>query len=298
MSKLSFLNPVTTRASRQILVMQKHSPRLLFIAGVAGVGATVVLACRATLHLEEVLTEAEKDVQAAKETLTFDSGRSQRREMARVYVKNTGEICKLYAPAAIVGVASIAALTGSHNILSKRNAGLSAAYAASEKAFQDYRKRVMDELGEDKDREFRFGTQEVTKIVEDKNGPKKQKVTIAGGPSQYSYFWGRDTANGCWDHRPEYNAVFLKSRERWVNDRLQARGHVFLNDVLDELGLERTPQGSQVGWVLNNPNGGDNFISFGLTDQADMRGFVDFMRGANEDVLLDFNVDGEIWRLI
>ena len=57
-----------------------------------------------------------------------------------------------------MGGLSIAALTRSHNILTKRNAALTAAYGALEKGFSEYRARVVEKYGEEEDRDFRYGT--------------------------------------------------------------------------------------------------------------------------------------------
>ena len=58
---------ITSKLGRQVLTVQKHSPALLFGAGVVGIVGTVVLASRATLKLEEVLEKAQKDLSQAKE---------------------------------------------------------------------------------------------------------------------------------------------------------------------------------------------------------------------------------------
>ena len=70
---------------------------------------------------------------------------------------------------------------------------------------------------------------------------------------------------------------------------LQSRGHVFLNDVYDSLGIERSRAGSVVGWVLNGD--GDNYVDFGIFE-VDNR---DFVNGTERSILLDFNVDGVIF---
>lgn len=290
---------VSSSVGRQVLIAQKHSPRVLFVAGVIGVGATVVLACRATLKLDEVLTDAEKDIQNAKMALELKrsdyTSRQYNKDMAVIYTKHAVQIGKLYAPAVIVGAFSIASLTGSHNILTQRNAGLTAAYAASEKALREYRERVSSELGIDKEREIYHGAVKKTVTVEDTNGPKKEKHTVVGDSlSPYAVLWGRTTTND-WKQDPASNHYFLRMKQAWLNDQLYAKGYVSLNDVYDELGLPRTKAGQIVGWVKGN---GDSFIDFGCWSGENPLAFHDFFIGDEDHIWLDFNVDGNVLDLI
>lgn len=297
--KLRIPAAITTRAARQVFIVKKHSPSILFVGGVVGVGATVYLACRATLQLEDHLTDAEKDIQTAQETLKVSRTSVQyRKDMTAIYITHAARICKLYAPAATVGVASICALTGSHNILSKRNAGLTAAYAATEKAFREYRERIVSEYGEEKEREIRLGSQTKTIVSEDEKGPFKEDITVhnvKGDASLYARIWGRDTTD-IWSPESMYNHLTLQTKQRYLNDMLRVRGFIFLNEVYKELGLEQTPAGQIVGWMYKGD--GDGFIDFGCWDKKYGDRFADFVTGREDHILLDFNVDGPIWELI
>ena len=67
---------------------------------------------------------------------------------------------------------------------------------------------------------------------------------------------------------------------------------MFLNEVLDMLGIDRVPAGQQVGWVLDSETG-DGFIDFGIFDikcEANRR----FVNGLEKSIWLNFNVDGDI----
>lgn len=297
--KLSLPAGLTSSVARQALVLRKHSPAILFVGGVVGVGATVVLACRATLKLEDVLTDAEKDIQNAKFALGLNrtdyTHRDYQKDMAAIYIRHAVNVTKLYAPAASVGIASIAMLTGSHNILTRRNAGLTAAYAASEQAFKEYRQRVNDRFGKDVDQELRYGVKEVQTTLETPSGPKKTLSEKAAGVSgsPYARFWGKDTSSS-YTGSSVSNHFFLHSAQKYLNDKLEVRGHVFLNDVFDEIGLARTPAGAQVGWLKGTKHG-DGYIDFGCWDDQNPVGFADFFTGREDHILLDFNVDGVIW---
>lgn len=83
-----------------------------------------------------------------------------------------------------------------------------------------------------------------------------------------------------------------------MNDLLRSRGHVFLNEVYDCLGIPRTKAGQIVGWVYSKDNPvGDNYIDFGIYDVY-KPAIADFVNGYERSILLDFNPDGNIWELI
>ena len=89
-----------------------------------------------------------------------------------------------------------------------------------------------------------------------------------------------DSSSSCWSDRNEYNQVFLRSQQNYANDLLRARGHVFLNEICDMLGLPRTRLGVVLGWT--SP------------------GYIDFVAdfSNNKSIALTFNVDGVIYDLI
>lgn len=288
-------NAVTSKSGRQILKIRKASPTLMFGAGVVGVIGTVVLASKATLKLEETLDEHATTALQAKQVLADESmnydENDHRKDMVILHARTIGKVAKLYAPAFGLGVISIGLLTGSHVTLTRRNAGAVAAYAALDKGFQEYRARVVEELGVDKDREFAFGVDEKEVYSETKKGePKVDRVKIASGESVYAKFFNEDNPN--WTSAPEHNLLFLKGQQTYATQRLRSKGHLFLNEVYDALGMDRTPQGAVVGWILGK---GDDYVDFGFEDDDKMDRFHDFLVGREGSLLLDFNVAGIIY---
>jgi hypothetical protein len=286
-------NFVTSKAARQLLIAQKHSPVLLFGAGVVGVTATVVLACKGTLKLEETLVHHQKNMESLSEVKGRMTEEEAVKTKALIYTKTVMEIGKLYAPAVIIGVVSIGCLTGSHVVLTKRNAGLTAAYAALEKGFNEYRKRIADEFGEDKEREFRYDTISVTETNEKGERVTLPRVNPDGPLSPYAKIF--DEHSSSWNNDPTYNLVFLRAMQQIMTDRLRAKGHLFLNEVYDDLGLERTPAGQVVGWVLGN---GDDYVDFGIFNSEMEPEHLAFFTGRENAIWLDFNVDGLVYKLI
>jgi Family of unknown function (DUF6353) len=203
--------------------------------------------------------------------------------------KSALEIGRLYAPAVVLGSLSVGALTGSHVTLSHRNAGVTAAYAAVSKAYDEYRDRVKTAIGPEKERDI-YHAVSVQTIVDD-NG-KKHQLTVAD-PNRWSpYARFFDAASPRWVKNAEINRVFLQAQQNYANDLLRSRGHVFLNEVYDMLGLDHSQAGAVVGWVIGH--GGDNYIDFGMFEASN----ADFLAGWERNILLDFNVDGVILNLI
>lgn len=289
----SIKNVVTSKAGRQILLSKKHSPTIMFAGGVVGVVATTVLACKATLKLEEVLDDAaEKRAKANSLQHRNYSDRDRQQDHIKITVQAAASVTKLYAPAIGVGIISVAALTGSHVVLSRRNAAVMAAYSALDKGFNEYRQRVRNELGDDKDLEFRHGLETNVEVVEADEGSTtiEHKVAPMSVPSIYAVFF--DDKSTSWSREPEYNKVFLNCQQNYANDLLRSRGHVFLNEVYDMLGVPRSKAGAVVGWIMGKD--GDNFVDFGIFDESRERARA-FVNGQEGSILLDFNVDGVIY---
>jgi hypothetical protein len=296
---------------RSGLVLKAHSPEILLVLGITGTVASAILACRATLKVEDVLddhrekTEKINDcwekVKEGEISLDEYSEQDHKKDLVIAYTQTVVDFIKLYGPAVTLGVASIVCIVSGHGIIKKRNLALVAAYKAIEEGFNAYRKRVIEEHGEETDYMYKNGLrkQEIMEAAyTDENGikHKAQKVTKLiedpNGLSVYARFY--DESCSQWSKNSEYNLMFLRSQQNYYNDMLKARGHVFLNEVYDALGIPRTQAGAIVGWVIGV--NGDNFIDFGIFDGDRMRS-RDFVNGYERSILLDFNVDGVIYDL-
>ena len=287
--------------ARKVLRAKKNSPHIFFAAGVVGAIGSTALACRATLKVSDVLEDLEHDAKQVKELgdsaianpeNSYSEGDFQT-DIAYVYGKGAGRIIKLYAPAAILGTVSVMALTGSHIQLARRNAALTGALGVVSSAFETYRGRVRDELGKEKEAHIFHD------VVEEERTVDGKKVTVPvlsdpTGNSVYARFFDEVSPN--WTKDAEYNRLFVQAQQNYFNHLLHSRGHVFLNEVYDLLGMERSKEGAVVGWVYDpyGQNEGDNFIDFGIFEVYNR----DFVNGNERSILLDFNVDGVIYNLI
>lgn len=291
------------------LLLSRKSPEILLGVGITGVIVGTVLACKATLKAEKVIKETkevlEKIEMVRKNTNDPEvySEEDFKRDTALVYVKTSVELGKLYLPAVAVTGISFALIIGSHNILSKRNAAIAAAYRLIDASFKKYRERVKAEYGDEADRKLRFGEKEIEVIETNAKGKEVKKVKkvldLNGDLNPYSFIFSEETATQ-YKRNYDMNLSLLKTVERYANDRLNARGHIFLSEVLDDLGLQRTPISIPTGWVKgynpNNPNN-DKYVDFGLDDPINEE-----KQDAHDRMLqpwvLNFNVDGNIYDLI
>lgn len=291
---------VSVKLARQILVVKKNSPAIMFTAGTIGAVASTVLACKATLKFDQILTEAEVDKANMKQLNETDerySDKDLERDLHLMRVQTAVKVGKLYAPAVGLGLLSLGLLTGSHITLTKRNTAITAAYAVLDRGFKEYRDRVVADVGEEKDREYRFGAQEKEIIEEGEQGHEVKTVSKISDDPTKIYAKLFDETNRHWSNHPNDNRNFILTVQSWMNNKLNANGHVFLNDVYDALGFERTTPGSVVGWVKNNPRGSDGYISFGMEENGDEIAKL-FMQGHEKSIWLDFNVDGMVYDLL
>lgn len=311
MNKTEIMNAFNRKFGRATLQLKKHSPEILAAAGVIGTITGVVLACKATTKVNDILEETHETVEKIHEVAEKAETDSSldyteedvKKDLTITYVQTGVKFVKLYAPAAIVTGLSIGAMLSSNNILRKRNIALAASYAAVDKSFKEYRGRVVDRFGKELDRELKYGikAQEVEETVVDEKGKEKtvKKTVNVVDPtnvSDYAKFF--DVGNPNWEKDAEFNLMFLKRQQDYANDKLKAKGHLFLNEVYDMLGIPRTRAGQCVGWVYDEKNPvGDNYIDFGIYDDAKAVN-RDFVNGYERTILLDFNVDGPILDLI
>lgn len=238
MHKLNLANLVSN--TRQFA--NKHSPEILTGIGIAGMITTTVLAVRATPKALELLEEKKNEDWVD--------------ELSPLEVVKTA--WRPYVPAAVTGVASVACLIGASSVNAKRNAALATAYKLSETALTEYREKVIETIGEKKEKTVR------DKVAEErvkKNPVSKSEVVV--------------TNNGttlCFD---PISARYFKSSidkikraENELNKQMlhDISGYVSLNEFYDELGLDHTSVGDDLGWNV------DRLIDISFSSQLNDNG--------------------------
>lgn len=310
MKKAEIMKNVSRSFHKVGFKLKKHSPEILMVAGVTGTVVSAVMACKATTKLNTILEKTKNDVdtihrvvenpELVSEEYTVEDSK---KDLAIVYAQTGVQLAKLYAPSVALGVLSITCILASNNILRKRNVALAAAYATVDTSFKEYRNRVVERFGKDLDRELRYNikAKEVEETVINEDGTEttvKQTVSVANPnlTSDYARFF--DVGCTGWEKDAEYNLLFLRTQQNYANELLRSKGHLFLNEVYDMLGIPRTKAGQIVGWIYDEENPvGDNFVDFGIYDVHDEQK-RNFVNGYERSILLDFNVDGNIWELM
>ena len=311
MNMNNIVNSATKTFHRVGFQIKKHSPEILLVTGITGVVTSAVMACKATTKVDTIVEETKKSIDMIHEGMeagnicdveyTEEDGK---KDLAIVYIQTGVKFAKLYGPSVLLGLTSISCILASNNIIRKRNIALSAAYTAIDRSFKGYRSRVIERFGESMDRELRYNikTQEIKETVVDEETGKKKTVksTVSvvdpNTYSDYARFFDEYCAG--WTKDAEYNLMFLRQQQNYANELLKSRGHLFLNEVYDMLGIDRTKAGNIVGWVYDEKHPvGDNFVDFGIyvLDNEKAR---DFVNGRERSILLDFNVDGDILSLM
>lgn len=311
--KNEMISKIGLKFNKMGFCVKKHSPEILITVGVAGVVASAVFACKQTTKVHDILSKTKEDLDTIHEFADSEDAmyeeseyteEDKKKDIALVYAQTGLKIAKLYAVPALLGAASITCIVCSHGILKNRNANLAAAYIAVDKGFKAYKKRIVEKLGEDAEREIRYGIHEETikkDEVDSKTGEVKEVETVekviskeaAKACSPFSVLFDETTSKS-WKKNSEYNLMFLKAQQSIANNMLKARGYLFLNEVYDLLDIPaKTKAGQVVGWIYDpNDENRENYVDFGIyvNDLAHTM-FVD---GDESSIWLDFNVDGNI----
>lgn len=283
--------------------LKHHSPEILITVGVVSTVASVVMACKATLKVNDILDESKELVDdihgAVEQEKHVANGEVYTQEDANkdllvVYGQTGWKLAKLYGPAVIVGGLGLGCMLAANNILRKRNVALAAAVTALDTSFKEYRGRLVERFGKELDRELLYNVKakEIEERVVDENGNETvetKTVSVIDGPihSPYAVFF--DDGNLGWSNNAELNKLFLAQREKEANIRLQREGWLCLNDVYKMVGARPTQYGQYAGWVYNEDgSASDNYVSFGVFE-ALTKGAQDFINGHEKTVLLDFN---------
>jgi len=303
-------NLINRVGGRKLLQLRKHSPEIMLGVGVVGLVASTVLTYKEVLKVDQINSKFEDDMERIHLGELEHGDKYSEKDRAHdktVVIVQTGvSYLKSFGPPVALGAVSLGLIFGSNQIMRQRNMALMAGYKVVQEAYKKYRARVLEDVGVEKDIYYRYGvpvTELTVEELDEKGKTVKNKISVVDGVkmTENESNWGSEYAkwfdemSPYWQKSSDRNRGFLQIKQNLLNDRLKANGHLFLNEVYDELGIPRTSPGAVVGWVYES--NGDNFIDFGLFD-SDRQDVRDFMNGYDNRILLDFNVDGVIWDLI
>lgn len=298
-------NGIIRTASRGGLLLKKNGPQILLGAGLASGAAALYLVYKATRDLDDVMAFHQVQIDHVKKVEKNTPKEEYpeevfKQDLMKVYIKRGVHVFQLYAPAGLAALFSASCFIGGHSILNRRNVALMGAYAALDESYKKYRERVEKEYGPEFEQMIHYNTSgpvETEKMTSEDGSVKDVKTIDAIYPedngSIYAVEFNRDSPEFSRDYAT--NIFFLEGKQKWANLRLKARGHLFLNEVYDMLGLPRTEAGQLVGWMMDK--NGDDRVEFDIYGIKNISG-IDPNTGWSRPVLLDFNVDGIIYNLL
>lgn len=307
---MSLLTAVKVTATTVGFALKKHSPEILVGTGIVGTVASTVMACRATLKVNDILDEhrdnmdkihqAQELVELGEISAEEYTAKDIKKDTTVVYTKTIIKLFKKYAPAALIGFLSISCLIGGTAILKRRNAALALAYEGLSKTFEAYRNRVKTRFGEDVEKQIRYNLTTETVETTDANGNTVSKeVEVADiSNSEYAVYFAPETTVNYDREDMQCNLMFLRAQQNYANDLLRIYKKLTLLKVLEMLGMEHSiddktyKKAMVVGWKWEPDNPvGDNRVLFDIVESN--RKNAD---GKIEPCLIvDFNVDGNIY---
>lgn len=206
------------------LTMEKHSPEILTGIGIAGMIGSTILAIKATPKAVKLCEQVKRE---KEEPTKLD------------YVKATW---KCYIPTVVTGATSVACLVGASSVSARRNAALATAYKLSETAFVEYKDKVIETLGENKEKTIK---DKVAKEKIEKNPVSGNEVIITEKGTTLCY-------DGLFGRYFKSDIDAIKRAENAINRLIVSYEYASLNDFYRELGLGPVEIGEHLGWKLDD----------------------------------------------
>ena len=204
-------------------LVRENTPAILTALGVTGTITTAYLAGQASF-------EASKIIQYTEERTGTSAFAKQRLK------ERAPQVWRLYIPAAVSGAVTITCIIGAAKVSSRRTAALTAAYSLTDHAFSEYKEKVIETLGENKEQKIRdeIAQDQVTKT------PPKEVVVLGTGQVLC-----------CELHTKRYfnsDMESLRKAQNDVNALLVRHDHVTMSQFYDLVGLSHTSYSWELGW--------------------------------------------------
>lgn len=203
---------------------KKHSPEILIGMGIAGAASSVIFAVKATPKAMFLLEEKRQELGVEKLE-------------AKEIIKTAAPV---YIPTAVSFGVSVACIVGASSVNARRNAALTAAYTLSESTLRTYRDKVLETVGEDKEREIR----QKAAIEQQQSTQEPQTLVVSSAAGQLKCF---DSLSG------RYFVSTKNEIDKAVNEfnrQLRDDMRISLNDWYDLIGLDTNKLGDMLGWDI------------------------------------------------
>lgn len=202
-----------------------NSPLILTAVGVAGVVGTAVLTGQAVLKADRVLRYVRENGEGGAEV--YD----------QMPLKTKAKLVwTYYIPPALSCSITVGAIIFANRIGTRRAAALAAAYAVSEKAYEQYREKVVETIGELKEKKIQTAVAQ----QQVKDNPPPTTLVVAQDKQLCSEsYTGRYFMSSYED---------IRRAENDLRERVYTYDYASLGDLYDSLGLKRTSECEEVGW--------------------------------------------------
>ena len=296
-----------------LLVAKKNGPALAIAGGIGGFVLTIVETVKATNRTNELLETKEEKIQRFNNVYQENPEDPKYTmidladDVKTVTTQTKWALVRTWLPVATTGTVSIILVLTGYKILNGRYVATAAAYKALENGFERYRENVISEFGKDTD--WRMANSvKADEVEQDREERRKAKLESGDKPKKKTMTrYQRESATAVFDNvscrwrnswTPDQVWEYLKIVESQMNDQLQYRKHLFLNEVYDRLDLPRTEEGQVLGWIVTREH--PTHVSFGLDEMPDdaVRDFMSETINENIWIRLHFNVDGMILHMI
>ena len=281
-------------------VIYKNRSNIEFVGGLlleAGGTALIISKAKKAAEIHDTCSWRLEEFRVQDAADNWESPEERKTEKRDILKYAAVEYTKCYA----LGVGMMAtgmALT----VVSKLtdNNTISEAYAlaaSTAAAFSQYRARVVEDQGEEKDQLYLFGPQTTTvEVKEDgtvvqKTEPVKDQWGNINLPP-HCFFFDACNCPGTWEKDPALNRDFLENHLRWLNQRLQAEGFLFENDIRRDLGAPIVKCGWTSGIFAEDEEGNTNYLKLGL--DAKNPAAQNFRDGIEPCIIIQMNVEDNI----
>lgn len=221
-----------------LLFFNKNSPTILTGFGIVGTVGTGLLAYRSGMRAHEIIERHHKDME-----LVDDDDKDAKRAVMSETVK---DMVPVVMPPVIMGAFTIGCIFMSNKINAQRIAVLATAYGFSEKKLRDYENKMTEILGEKRTQDIResISRDHVEEFKEKYGNPGSYPIPYGFGElPTIDEFSKRVFGCSC----QKIDAIVAK-----LSARVFSENYVSLNDLYDELGIERVQMGYKFGWIADD----------------------------------------------
>jgi len=271
----------------------------MVVSGVVSMGASVIVASKQTLKVEEALVphvESLEKIQDGLDTGGYTGNYNKKmaaKDRGTVYGRVAIDMTKIYFVPGVLFIGGACLVFGGHRIMLKRNATLAIAFTSLQKAYNAYRSNVRETFGEGADRAMAQGYIRTEKIDDDGRTVMEPHLDWgATGGDPYNRIFGQGETTQ-WTEDLGVNKIFVQNQQRMAQIRLGHQGHLYLSDVYKALGFPETDISRVVGWKETvNPDGSKSIpvVDFGLDHALP----DDWKWTKDAAIYLDFNCMGLI----